>query len=99
MFVRETEVRAPDGSTYVIRLRRTGVRPYRFDQSVHDVELLFYFLRRRHGWTVEVFVGRVYQLARRSAIICREDCPDRASAAHVAEGLLRALKAGHPLPT
>jgi hypothetical protein len=98
MFVRETEVGGPDGTTYVVRLRRTGVKPFRGDQIVRAVQLALYVLRRRRSWTVEVGVGRVYELTRDSRLIFHDDCPSRVAAADLADGLLRALKVGQPLP-
>ena len=97
MFVREMEVVGPDGTTYVVRLRRTGVRPYRGENLLRGVQLAIYFLRRQRGWTVEVGVGRVYELTRKSPMLFYEDCPSRDVAAEVAERLIRALKVGQSL--
>ncbi len=98
MFVRETEVVGPDGTTYVIRLRRTGIKPFRGDNVFRGVQLVIYFLQRRRDWTVEVGIGRIYELTTTSRMMFHEDCPSRDSAADLAENLLRALKAGRPLP-
>ncbi len=91
---REEVITSPEGSSFMVRVGRTGVHrsvPTFVYAMLALVTLVRYPLRRERGWTVSVWPRNVFA---RPEVIFSEDFPSRPLAARRADEIADAIVNG-----